>query len=46
MTLSKLKAGQAPGPDAVPNEVWLLLDHTALETLLDIYNRADDRRNA
>ena len=37
--LQKLKKKKAAGPDEIPNEVWLLLDETNLQTLLDLYTR-------
>ena len=40
--LQKLKKKKAAGPDEVPNEVWLLLDETNLQTLLDLYNHSWD----
>ena len=40
--LQKLKKKKAAGPDEIPNEVWLLLDDTNLQTLLDLYNHTWD----
>ena len=40
--LQKLKKKKAAGPDEIPNEVWLLLDETNLQSLLDLYNHSWD----